>query len=229
MMPTMSALLFVVGLAGPPVAASSPRPFDIVDNSFLVEEAFNQEAGVFQNIVTATRSADGRVDFSFTQEWPVGGQTHQFSYTIPFAVATGVHGVGDVLLNYRLQVLGEHGRRPAFAPRVSLILPGVTLADSDVGRGVNLVSRVVAASVVVRLRPMFHALCEAVTARHESLGERATTVRQTALIVSPGFRGGWNIGDRQLVIGVAAPMTLADGSSSTGVLTYFSYELPWSR
>ena len=38
-----------------PIADAS-RPFEIADNSFLVEEAFNQPAGVFQNIFGLARS-----------------------------------------------------------------------------------------------------------------------------------------------------------------------------
>ena len=41
-----------------------------MDNSFLVEEAFNQEAGVFQNIFGAARR-NGHWGATFTQEWPV--------------------------------------------------------------------------------------------------------------------------------------------------------------
>ena len=46
------------------------EPFRITDNSFLVEEAFNQEAGIFQNIFNAAR-IDGAWASTFTQEWPV--------------------------------------------------------------------------------------------------------------------------------------------------------------
>lgn len=54
----------------------------IQDNSFLIEEAYNQEAGVVQHINNLRRQ--GR-DWSYTfiQEWPIGSQTHQFSYNIP--------------------------------------------------------------------------------------------------------------------------------------------------
>jgi len=38
--------------------------WEILDNSFLVEEAFNQEAGVVQNILTWTRGRDGTWDGS---------------------------------------------------------------------------------------------------------------------------------------------------------------------
>ncbi|HET9768159.1 MAG TPA: hypothetical protein VFS60_15000, partial [Thermoanaerobaculia bacterium] len=46
------------GFAQPPPdpATDSSRKWEITDNSFLVEEAFNQERGVFQNIATWTRT-----------------------------------------------------------------------------------------------------------------------------------------------------------------------------
>ena len=56
------------------------EPFRITDNSFLVEEAFNQEKGVFQNIFGMTRIG-GTLAATFTQEWPVPAKAHQLSYT----------------------------------------------------------------------------------------------------------------------------------------------------
>jgi hypothetical protein len=47
--------------------------------------------------------------------------------------------------------------------------------------------------------------------------------------VLPGFRRGWNVGDRQVVIGLGLPITRIDERSGAGVLTYFSYELPFRR
>src|ERR1043166_4438235 len=80
-------------------------PFGIVDNSFLVEEAFNQEPGVVQNIFSYTREASRQWILSFTQEWPVGSMTHQLSYTLPVGRMGADTGFGDVLLNYRWQAL----------------------------------------------------------------------------------------------------------------------------
>ena len=68
-------------------------PIDgIRDNSFLIEEAYNQEPGVVQHIWTARFGADHRGeanarswDLSFTQEWPVFSQSHQFSYVVPYS------------------------------------------------------------------------------------------------------------------------------------------------
>ena len=67
-------------------AQTKPAPkFGILDNSFLVEEAFNQPAGIFQNILVFTRSQDGVWQGSFTQEWPVMSIRHQVSFAMPFA------------------------------------------------------------------------------------------------------------------------------------------------
>lgn len=116
-------LLLVLATLGPAAAlASEPRP--IQDNSFLVEEAYNQEAGVVQHIGTFSRSAAGTWCSSFTEEWPVMGQAHQASVTVNYAqVALGVRGVGDAALNYRWQALGDGDAPLAFSPRVSLVVP----------------------------------------------------------------------------------------------------------
>jgi hypothetical protein len=100
----------------------------IKDNSFLVEEAYNQEAGVVQHINTFFRPTDGAGwMYTFTQEWPVRGQTNQFSYTIPVArihdSSRGTTGIGDVALNYRRQVGGTEQDRLALAPRLTVLLP----------------------------------------------------------------------------------------------------------
>ena len=99
----------------------------IEDNSFLIEEAYNQEAGVVQHINTFLReTGTSNWVYAFTQEWPVLVQRHQLSYTIPVEHSgdqTGSRtGIGDVALNYRYQLLGIGGG-PAFAPRLSILLP----------------------------------------------------------------------------------------------------------
>ncbi len=106
----------------------------IEDNSFFIEEAYNQEDRVVQHISTLMSSGDPRsFAFGFTQEWPVGSQQHQASATIPYQWlnGTGVKGVGDILLNYRYQ-LSSHDAWATVAPRVSLILP---VGDEQRGLG----------------------------------------------------------------------------------------------
>lgn len=76
----------------------------IQDNSFLIEEAYNQEPGVVQHIQTFQYDLVNETwNYAFTQEWPVPGQTHQFSYKIPvLRVIDPGHeiGIGDVSLDY---------------------------------------------------------------------------------------------------------------------------------
>jgi hypothetical protein len=119
-------------LSAAPLAAQTPAP--IADNSFLIEEAYNQEAGVVQHISTFARAESGDAwNYSFTQEWPLGGMRHQLSYTIPLAHAddTGT-GLGDVALNYRYQLVGAEEGVFHLAPRLSLLVP---TGNEDDGRG----------------------------------------------------------------------------------------------
>jgi len=237
-------LLLVPARAGAQGPSADPsRAWEITDNSFLIEEAFNQERGVVQNIFTFTRGRSAQWDTSFTQEWPAPGMKHQLSYTLAFERDGVLTGGVNTLLNYRYQVRDGEGGRTAIAPRVSLIVPSwredVGFATRTAGVQVNLPvskqfgdfyvhgnagytwlsdelrSTNVGGSGIWRVAPMFHLMLEAVVA----LDEYVT--------VSPGFRRGWNFGEKQLVIGLAAPITRAEGRSAAALLTYFSYELPF--
>lgn len=123
-------------------------PIDgIRDNSFLIEEAYNQEAGVVQHIfggLLANTGDDREFNFTFVQEWPVFSQTHQFSYSLPANLPVAFlgsesagyeSGLSDVQLNYRYQVSLDEGACPAFAPRLSLIIPTGDV-KRDLGTGV---------------------------------------------------------------------------------------------
>src|SRR6476646_8062556 len=122
-----------------PSIASEPLAKGIQDNSFFIEEAYNQEPGVVQHILNVPinfTNGSREITPSFTQEWPVFSQTHQFSYTIPYAFTEDDNGMEDMRLNYRLQALTEDEHTPAFAPRFSLVLP---TGDPDKGLGVGSV------------------------------------------------------------------------------------------
>jgi hypothetical protein len=137
----VAAIFWVYGLTV--TASAQQEPIEIIeDNSFLIEEAYNQEPGVVQHIFQAVYSNDPRQRgwvFTFTQEWPILGQDHQFSYTIPFyhLINDGSrqYGAGDTFLNYRYQALEEGPGKPAFAPRFSLIIPTGN-RDKGTGNGV---------------------------------------------------------------------------------------------
>ena len=254
--------------AQPP--ATTSEPFQITDNSFLVEEAFNQEVGIFQNIFGVAR-LQGVWATTFTQEWPVRSEMHQLSYTATFLNNDGSTGFGDSLLNYRYQVLKEGPGKPAFAPRLSLVLPtgdsDKSLGNGSFGVQINLpfskqtgdwywhwnagltwlerakatfqrgdlvvkrqhwlASPFLAASGIYRLRPMFNLMLESLVTFDESLKEDGTN-RSRTFTLSPGFRGGWDIGDKQVVVGAAVPVTWSD-TTSAGVFLYFSYELPFKK
>lgn len=92
----------------------------IEDNSFLIEEAYNQDPGVIQHISTFQYMRDKTWLYTFTDEWPVPGRKHQLSATIP-VLSNGETGFGDIELNYRFQAIFTN--RLAFAPRLSLLLP----------------------------------------------------------------------------------------------------------
>jgi DtxR family Mn-dependent transcriptional regulator len=250
-----------------PPAKPAAEPFQIADNSFLIEEAYNQDAGVFQNIVGGVR-ADRAWTFAFTQEWPVVTDRHQFSYSLAVVEAGRNFGFGDILLNYRYQVSHEGPGTAAVATRVSVILPS---GDADRGFGdgsggvqVNLpvskqhgdwqwnwnggltwlrgiaieqtplarrreatLSPFVGGSAVYRARRMLYLMLESMLDLPE-LPAAGGTSREAFFTLSPGVRGGWNLGDHQLVLGLAVPVTWHD-RSDTGAFLYASYELPFGR
>ena len=127
---TIALLLAPACLAAQEPDESGP----IADNSFLIEEAYNQEAGVVQHISTFARSDGGGAwAYGFTQEWPLRGMKRQLSYTIPVLREDGSGtGLGDVALNFRYQLAGDGGDGLHVAPRASLLLP---TGDERRGRG----------------------------------------------------------------------------------------------
>jgi hypothetical protein len=232
----------------PPQSPARVSRFGIPDNSFLIEEAFNQEKGIVQNTVVFQRSKSGNWDTGFTQEWPIGGERHQFAFAIPYASVTSgdVHydHIGDIDLSYRLKVSGGEVGTLAFTPELSLIVP--TGKDTGpAGWAASLpfskeIDRLflhlnvgnewrdgttpfIAGSAVIAVRPMFNLMLESSTewAPGDAGRERSTTI-------SPGVRFGWNKGDAQIVLGVGAPITRG-AVRDHGILLYFSYELPFSK
>jgi hypothetical protein len=131
----MKRILPVPGLAPFLAAASLASAEPIRDNSFLLEEAYNQEDGVVQHISSFVRErGTGAWLYAFTQEWPAPTIRHQVSWTLLFVRpdGEGSEGWGDIGINYRYQALGADGGPVAFAPRASLYVP---TGSSDRGRG----------------------------------------------------------------------------------------------
>jgi Putative MetA-pathway of phenol degradation len=220
----------------------------IADNSLLVEEAYNQEAGVVQHISTWSRpNGGGAWDYSFTQEWPLGGVTHQLSYTISVVDPAGAEaaGIGDAALNYRYQLVGEGGSIQV-APRGSLLLPTGSRRE---GRGsgalgvqVNLplsweVSPALvthwnagativgsstdvnlAASVIWRVRRAVNLLLEALW------------LDPDGLYLNPGVRWAHDLaGGVQVVPGVAYTVAVGPDAGRDALFLYLSFEHPFGR
>jgi hypothetical protein len=138
----------VSGALPAPTAAAPGR---IEDNSFLIEEAYNQEPDVVHHISAFQRSWTTRQWlYTFTEEWPIGGEDHQVSATLSFARA-GEHdqastGLGDVALHYRYRVLD--GDRSTAVVRASALLP---TGDRDRGLGEGRAGGQVAFPVSIKL------------------------------------------------------------------------------
>jgi hypothetical protein len=206
------------------------EPLAIQDNSFLIEEAYNQEPGVIQYIFTFSKNGNASVA-TFTNEFPMGGQKHQFSYTLSGLRVDGSSEFGAALINYRYQLAGDGTAQLAISPRASLIVPsdddldwgyelnvpvsyalndrmvthwnaGVTSADNTV--------YFAGASVIAAVREKFHLMLET---RWTDDVER--------FVVSPGVRWAWDLKNGfQIVPGIAVPI----GEHSTGVFLYLSFE-----
>jgi hypothetical protein len=244
----LRSLSFCIAVAAVWPSARPAAAQAIADNSFLIEEAYNQESGVVQHISVWQRDLRSRVwAFTFTQEWPLGGQTHQLSYTIPLQRTIGTSGLGDAALHYRYQVRAD--ARVAIAPRLSLLVPtgsarrglgtghvgaqlnlplSVTLAPALVthwNAGVTAVAHQttynVGASAIWLARSTFNVLCEVVWM--EQGGEHD-------FVVNPGVRWAYNFtSGLQIVPGVGYTVGLGPSRGQRGALLYLSLENRYRR
>ncbi|WP_257304935.1 transporter [Geothrix campi] len=163
------------------LTAQEKKEGPIQDNSFLVEEAYNQEAGVVQHISTFTRYQETKDwIYTFTQEWPVGSIKHQLSFTLPWqrlgSSLDGKQAFGDVALNYRYQLLGDGNAKVAIAPRLSVLLPTGD-EKQGYGRGATGVQVMFPVSWVLSDALVAHSNLGATRTPNakNTLGEKATT------------------------------------------------------
>ena len=122
----MKRLLPIILLLAAIVPRLSAQEFSeaIEDNSFLIEEAYNQDDRIVQNIFNGYYLSDVKdMIYTCTQEWWMGGRTHQISYSIAYQTLNGrSSGLGDAMINYRYQLWDEKNWC-WIAPRLSVILP----------------------------------------------------------------------------------------------------------
>jgi hypothetical protein len=174
-----------------PVASPSPRataPPGISDNSFLLEEAYNQERGVVQHINGLTRFGAANWVYTFTQEWPLPAETHQLSYTIAVLDADQGTGFGDVALNYRYQVV-DRGHT-AVAPRLTVFVPTGSYSRGRGAGGLGVQTNVPLSLSLGHLAAHTNLGATLVPRARDAAGEVARTL-------------GWNAG--QSVIWLARP------------------------
>jgi hypothetical protein len=250
--PKLSArLALIAGAVCALGAAAAEGP--IQDNSFLMEEAYNQEEGIVQHINTFQRFRNSRDwIYTFTQEWPIGGIEHQFSYTVPVTrVADSPDhrsGVGDIALNYRYQLVGSGETKLAIAPRVSVIVPSGNEAQ---GRGLGTTSYQTDVAMSIVLSPAL--------VTHSNLGytwstrAKAWNVGQSLVwlaaqrvnflveaiytgggeksaYVSPGVRWSYDFASGlQIVPGIAIPIGVGPSRHEKAIFLYLSFEHPFKK
>ncbi|MCX6150955.1 MAG: hypothetical protein NTX22_10550 [Ignavibacteriales bacterium] len=244
----------------------------IEDNSFFIEEAYNQEDRVVQHITNGLYNSKPQKDFtfSFTQEWPFFSQKHQLSYTIPFYSynSNSVSGIGDILVNYRYQLFYKEDWASA-SPRVSIIFPtgnykkglgndvtgiqfnlpvskrltnywiahfnvGLTYIPNakgynTLGQSVkqNLVSYFSGISLIWLAKNNFNVMMEYLFNYFAEINEDGKTVHTSENIISPGLRYAIDIGDLQVVPGIAVPISITNAEARTGLFLYLSFEHPF--
>ncbi len=245
----MTRHLFIAALIAPAVAHADDGP--IADNSFLVEEAYNQPANVVQHIQSMRLDLRHKSwGYTLEDEWPVPNEEHQLSVSIPVDHEDGETALGDVRINYRRELF--HGTAVVVTPRVSLWLrPGQEAPAASAG--VQLTASVsiqpldsivlhsnlgitaplangtpgdtyvtVAQSVIWLAAPRFNLLFEATSDLPTSSMD--TTRRLT---ISPGVRTALDFSSGlQIVPGVAAPYTIEPDQRTWALLFYLSFEHP---
>lgn len=260
------SIFIVLFLSVIQLLVSQPFTEAIEDNSYFVEEAYNQEHRVVQHIlaIALEPKIGDNVLLNFTQEWPFWGQEHQLSYTIPFASMSGygesISGIGDVMLNYRYQLTG-HDDFVTLAPRLSLILPTGNkdkgLGTGSVGFEFNLptskrwcnqlinhfnvgftmfpsvevgnekksfLNYFVGLSNIWLATEKLNFMLELYNLS-EDMGENLD--RANTFIVNPGFRYAIDIGDLQIVPGLAVPIYMTKDNTDAGIFLYLSFEHPY--
>jgi hypothetical protein len=224
----------------------------IQDNSFLLEEAYNQEYGVVQHISAFSRpTGGGSWSYAFTQEWPVGGIRHQLSYTLPMLHADGGGtGVGDVALNYRYQLAGDPDARTLVAPRATLLVPtgseGKGRGTGELGFQVNLpVSYIPVPQLATHWNAGFTAARN--TEVNFNLGASViwlvrpsfnvvlegvwlTDGTDETALLNPGLRWAFDFASGlQIVPGVAYTIGVGPSGGDEELFLYLSFEHPFRR
>ena len=111
------------------------------DNSFLIQEAINQEKGIHQFISNFyfDNLRGGNFLYSFTHEIPLTNLRHQVNYTFNYHVLKATPntqksgGIGDMTIGYEFMATGKKDWA-MIVPGLTLILPtGKAISGNGVG------------------------------------------------------------------------------------------------
>lgn len=128
------ALVILLASAGAVHLAAQSGPGEapawtevLQDNSFLVNEAYNQDPDQVQHVLTGWRFPGNSLwVFTFDDQWPIAGEKHQMDLFVPYGAqgAPDPHGFGDAQIGYQYQAkLQGEGSTFSMAPGVKLSLP----------------------------------------------------------------------------------------------------------
>ncbi len=246
-------VIALASLLASPVVRADEAP--IADNSFFVEEAYNQETGVVQHIQAMQLDIKSRDwGYTLTEEWPAPDEEHQVSVTIPVNHSDGDTGLGDVMLNYRRELF--HSDSLAVTPRASLWLrPGqeapapsagvqlqacvsiqpheLFVMHSNVGITAPFSNGAagdtyftLGQSVIWLAHPKLNLLVEAMSnLSSRSMADGGGVAAE--VILSPGIRTAVDFSSGlQIVPGLAAPVSIDSDQHAWGLLLYLSFEHP---
>lgn len=217
------------------------------DNSFLLDEAFTQPKGVWQNIVTVYARKDNFTT-SFSQQIPITDR-HQFGYTLNYGVVgSSDAGFGDVYLHYNYAWKGK-ADKILLMPEFTLIIPtgkdrgyggwGAQIALAATKRlsqkvlthyniGYSYVSRADRTFFQedLHLQNVGASVVWYVTRRFNLMFESTGGLAKVFnLTLNPGFRVLFETGTSQIVPGLSVPFNFENSNFlGAGVFVYLSYE-----
>ena len=231
-------------LGAPGVVQGQGATTPIRDNSFLIEEAYNQDRNVVQHIGTFTDTRTAVWALSFTDEWPLGGVRDQVSVGVTMVDNTAAGEFDAFAFNYRRQLVGNPDAALIVSPRLSFygnigssvrtpyamqlnvpvtaVLSGALVSHwnlgGTVGAGGEAAVLNAGASVVWLALPWMNFLVEGLY-----LGASGAAPIYT---VSPGVRWAFNLGAVQVVPGVAFPLDVQHRGDDA-LFLYLSFEHPF--
>lgn len=239
---TRGALAGLLLLIAAPGLHAAQAGAPIRDNSFLIEEAYNQERNVVQHIGVLTTGSEDGWAFNVTDEWPLGGLRDQLSLGATLVEDPAGTRFGDLAVNYRRQLVGHPDAAVIVSPRITLMGVFGDSLDTGLGMEANLPVTAVlgdalvshwnlgtvvgagpptveaGASLVWLAGPWINFLVEGLFIGAEREGPR--------YLVSPGVRAALNVGALQVVPGFALPIDVGDRGRSE-MLFYLSIEHPF--